>query len=155
MTTLLLLLACGAPPPWSDAAALAPTLAAMDVGGDGRVDEADYTRVAWSAPPFAAADADHDGALSTAELATLLDGQAPLSFDGGLPRGAPDPELGPGMSGTLTADQRHAWEVLHVLAAEARAAGRPTPTPAELDAAAQGGLRGAATIAMIAQLRAR
>lgn len=150
---LLVALLAGCAAQWTDEAALAPVLERLDASGDGRVDGAEYARVAWEAPPFAQADRDGDGALSAAELAILQDAQNPHTFDGTARRGSPDPDLGPGMSGAMTTPQRHAWEVLHTLADEAAAAGSPVPEGARIDAAARGGLDGPAARELLLELR--
>ena len=139
---------------WTEAAALSPTLVRLDTDHDGRVGEGEYARVAWESPPFATVDGDGDGAFSAPELATMLDAQNPHTFDGAARRGSPDPELGPGMSGAMTTSQRHAWEVLHVLAAEAAAAGSAVPGDAAIDAAAADGLDGPAARQLRVELHA-
>lgn len=144
---MMALLACAQE--WSPEAAMRPTLEQLDRSGDGRVTAEEYERVAWRAPPFPGADE----ALSAAELVALQDAQDPLTFDGTEARGAPDPALGPGMSGTMTPAQRHAWELLYVLADEARAAGQAVPADHELDGAVRAGLASPQGQAVLARLR--
>lgn len=144
---MILLLACARE--WTPEAAVQPTLDRLDRSGDGKVTAAEYERVAWKALPFPAGD----DVLSAAELTALQDAQDPLTFDGIEARGAPDPALGPGMSGTMTPAQRHAWELLHVLADEARAAGQPVPPDHELDGAVRAGLESPQGRAVTARLR--
>lgn len=144
---MILLLACARE--WTPEEAMQPTLDALDRSGDGKVSAAEYDRVAWKAPPFPSGD----DVLSPGALAALQDAQDPLTFDGIEARGAPDPALGPGMSGTMTPTQRHAWELLHVLADEARAAGQAVPMDHELDGAVRAGLASPQGTAVLARLR--
>jgi hypothetical protein len=56
-------------------------IALADGGGDGRLDRADWERVAYSAPSFDKVDSDGDGALSEPELLALTLSQDALEFD--------------------------------------------------------------------------
>ncbi len=95
MSVLLLILACGRGAdagPWTEARAVAPAVAHLDVDGSGAVDAQEYARVAFPGPAFAAADLDGDGALALDEVEALVDGQDPLTFftfDLPKPTGAP------------------------------------------------------------------
>lgn len=72
-------LACTASP-WSQSAALAPTLRRLDTDQDGRVSAAELAIVA---PGVDAAwlDTDQDGDFTEAELAAWMDATDPLTFD--------------------------------------------------------------------------
>jgi hypothetical protein len=113
------LLACSSP--WTREAALAPLVAHLDQNKDGKLDAAEYERVGYAAPRFGTADTDGDGALSVAELDRTVFLQDPITFDGSLERTPPDLSLGPGVSGTLTAQQRLLWELLTCLRDDVRA----------------------------------
>ncbi len=76
------LAACGGGGEWSYRGALAPSLAAMDADGDGRVSAAEYSALALAGPPFTAVDIDRDGAIAPEEFEELVFGQDPLRFDG-------------------------------------------------------------------------
>ena len=65
---------------WSIAGALEPIRAQLDQNSDGKVDQAEYDRVAFTAPPFAVADADADADLSLDELRVLVRDADPVSF---------------------------------------------------------------------------
>jgi hypothetical protein len=124
---------------WTREAALGPLLVRLDAGGDGRVDAAEYERVAYAAPPFSEADADRDGALSVSELEVVLFRQDPNTFDGALTRTPPDLSLGPGVSGPVRTKERLLVELFGVLREEALAARPdallPDPWRAQLAAA--------------------
>jgi hypothetical protein len=156
MIVALALLACHREPGWTEPAAVEPALARLDADRDGRVDQAEFDRVAWGGPSFAFADADRDGALSAAELAAALRKVDPLDFDDAPPRGAPDPKLGPGMTGTFTVEQRWLWELLYSLRGEALAKDPAAPVPSDeavRAAIATGRVDAAATQAVLVQLR--
>ena len=70
MTLALLVLGC-ATNPWTAETAFEPTLNRLDLDGDGRVNQAEYDRVAFSARPFAQVDTDADGALSTGRVTKM------------------------------------------------------------------------------------
>ncbi|MFZ5480219.1 MAG: hypothetical protein ACOZNI_25875 [Myxococcota bacterium] len=153
----MLLVGCDAGAKWTDSEALAPTVKRLDANGDGKVDQAEFERVAWKSPGFAFADVDQDAALSAEELAAAIKKVDPLDFDGADPRGAPHPKLGPGMTGSFTVEQRWLWEVLYSLRGEALAKDPAAPVPSEeaLRAAiATGRVDAAATQLVLQQLRA-
>ena len=87
---ILLLLAC-ATPRWTLDGTVAPARARLDSNHDGRVDSAEYARVAFAAPPFDTVDVDHDGDLSTAELRTFVYATDPATFLAAGPERPPDP----------------------------------------------------------------
>ncbi|MFT5683499.1 MAG: hypothetical protein ACI8RZ_004431 [Myxococcota bacterium] len=120
--------------PWTAEAALAPT-AALD-GGEA-LTEASYEQRRYAAPPFAEADADGSGALSSAELAALIRIQDPLTFDRSKPMGALSPETW-SKPFSAPALQRSLWELLAFLRAEVAAAnpGAALPDDDALQAAA-------------------
>lgn len=157
LSVALWLGSCDAGPKWTDGEALAPTIARLDADKSGKVDQAEFERVAWKSPGFAFADVDQDGALSAEELAAAIKKVDPLDFDGADPRGAPHPKLGPGMTGSFTVEQRWLWEVLYSLRGEALAKDPAAPVPSEeaLRAAiATGRVDAAATQVVLQQLRA-
>jgi hypothetical protein len=151
-----LLLACETGPRWTEAGAVAPAVARVDTNGDGRLDETEFARAAWKSPSFDFTDADKDEALTPAELAVALKKVDPLDFDGAPARGAPDPRLGPGMTGTFTVEQRWLWELLYGLRDEALAKDPAAPVPTDeavRTAIATGSVDAAATQAVLVQLR--
>lgn len=97
------LTSCGPPPRYTDEAAVAPALRRLDQDLDGRVTEAEHTRVAFAARPWAEVDTDGDGALSTAELISEIDQSDPVTFFSGErvddapggPGPPPQPNAGP------------------------------------------------------------
>lgn len=131
---LVLLLAASAPR-WTEADALAPHRARLDADGDGRVARAEYDRVAWSAPPFAAVDLDGDGDLSVAELLVLTRAQDPTRF---VPPVEPVDAPAGAAAPVFTLAEQARWETLLTLADQLRAAGRPVPAPDEVRAAVFG-----------------
>jgi hypothetical protein len=72
--------------PWAEEAVLTRSLSTLTPRGDGAVDGAAYSALAYAAPSFEAVDVDGDGRLGPAELHELLRTQDPLSFDGLGPR---------------------------------------------------------------------
>lgn len=116
---MIWLLACQSP--WTREAALSPLAGRLDTDHDGKVTAIEYERVGYFAPAFGTVDADQDGALSVPELEHAVFLQDPIIFDGSLERTPPDLSLGPGVSGTLTAQQRLVWELLTCLRDDAAA----------------------------------
>ena len=117
---ILLMLGCSGAPssPWTREAALTPT---ATIDGSAALSEADYTRRAYAAIPFAEADTDGSGTLSAAELAVLITRQDPLTFDRARPMQALDRQKWstPFSEPRL---QRVTWELLAFLRAEVAAA---------------------------------
>lgn len=130
-----LMLGCSGTPssPWTAEAALTPT-ATLD--GAPALSEADYTRRAYAAIPFAEADTNASGTLSADELAVLITRQDPLTFDRARPMQALDRKKWstPFSEPRL---QRVMWEMLAFLRAEvaAVAPGAVLPDDAALKAA--------------------
>jgi hypothetical protein len=118
---LLVLVGCGRSD-WTREAALRPIFDRLDADHDGKVSPTEYEQHAYAAPSFADADTDHDASISLGELETVIFLQDPNTFDGALPRTAPDLSLGPGVSGTMNAHQRLLWELFTVLSEDAAAA---------------------------------
>jgi hypothetical protein len=78
MIVLLGLLGCGAA--WTEAGAVAPTLARMDRDRNGSVSSQEYDAVRFRGPPFAEVDADGNKSVSPAELLALVLAKDPLSL---------------------------------------------------------------------------
>lgn len=133
--TLFLLLGC-APPRWTPESALAPHRAALDADRNGVVDAAEFERPRWEGPPFASADADGDGDLSTAELLALFRAQSPTGFDGGTP---PEDARPGGQPWQVPTREQDVWEVLVWMGDALRSDGDAGADPALVDAAVQSG----------------
>ena len=91
MIALLWLVGCGGTGGWTEAGALAPSLAVLDVDHDGRVTTTEYERVHLAGAAKPEADTNLDGVVSADELTTLLTTVDPASPDArvqGKPRGA-------------------------------------------------------------------
>ena len=65
---------------WTQQSALQPTLTELDTDHDGRVDQAEYARVAFPARAFSEVDGNADGGLSVEELGALVFATDPLHF---------------------------------------------------------------------------
>lgn len=155
MSPLLLgLLACARPDPVE--AGFAPELSRLDRNADGRVDEAEYLRVAFAAPVFAQADLDHDGALGAPELAALVRAQDPVYFDGVQTFAQTGTTALAGQAGAdPDARQREVRDLLRFEAEEVAARGGVVPDVLQIAAAANtGSLDSAESRAALAQLHA-
>ncbi len=133
---ILLLLACHTPT-WTDEGALQPHRARLDRDHDGRVTQAEYDRAAWNGPPFASADADADGDLSSAELLRLVRAQSATAFD----QPGADPPLQRATAAFTPAPvaERDVEEVLVAMVDAVRSVGGPAPDAASLAAAVHSG----------------
>lgn len=82
--------------PWTRAAALTPTLQALDTNHDGLLARAEYERVAYGEPGFATVDTDKDGQVSLAELDAAVTATDPVLYGlqqrGGGGKGAKGPK---------------------------------------------------------------
>ena len=139
LIAVTVLAACGGDDAWSHRGALAPTLAAMDADGDGRVGAAEYGALALGGPSFSAVDIDRDGAISPGELAALVFTQDPLRFDGA---GLREPWSEDIQARTVHPDpyeQRTVRDLLRALCELVRAAdpGAALPGEADIEAAAR------------------
>lgn len=116
-----LLLSCtgGSAPegPWTEAAALAST---ATMGGDRALSAEDYRRTQYAAAAMAEVDTDGSGDLSASELAVILQGQDPLTFDQARPMSALTREKW-SKPFAEPALQRTTWELLAFLRAEVAA----------------------------------
>lgn len=151
MTLALLVLGC-ATNPWTAETAFEPTLNRLDLDGDGRVNQAEYDRVAFSARPFAQVDTDADGALSVTELSDLFYGQDPFQFFAAQPSvRSSRPEPGPDRRVRTTV----AWRTLESLREELAAAapGAVLPDDARIADAATAGLASGPGVAVLTELR--
>ena len=153
---IALLLACHtAEPRFSEAGALAPTIAATDADGDGALTAAEYERLSYAAVPFDQADADGDGSLEADELAALIRRQDPQTFDNGPPAPPLNREVWAGHQAPPA--QLALWELLMFLRAEVEAAGGPAlPSDKAIAAASQSGdVSSAAVQGLLVELAAQ
>ena len=132
----LLFLACQ-PPSWTADSAVAPHRARLDDDADGRVNAAEYERRLWNGPPFATADQNGDGDLSSDDLAFLIRVQSPTTFDASAAT-APIRRAGAGVT-LPPAAQRDVWELLVWMADALRKEGKAGPEPAAVAAAVHSG----------------
>ena len=124
---------------WTEAAAIAPTLARLDRDGDGRVRAPEVDATAYAGGDLARMDTDGNARLSADELLAWMAQADPLTFDQEPGR----PPIPPAEAVPLAATRRVALleELLMFLAAEVRAAApeAPVPTPYHIQQAAQHG----------------
>lgn len=98
--------------------------------GEAGLSAASYERRRYAAPPFSESDRDQDGALSPAELASLLQQHDPLTFDRARPMGALNKEAWARPFST-PALQRATWELLAFLRAEISSAAPAAALPSD------------------------
>lgn len=110
--TILLLLACAKDPGWTEASAIAPTLAKIDTDHDGAVSAAEWEAVSFHAVPFAAVDTDKSGGIDEAELLTLLVATDPSTMT--MPRAGPQTKRGHTRTSAIKAEPAAALNPLRV-----------------------------------------
>ncbi len=145
-------------PRWTREDALVGHRTRLDTNHDGNVTQPEYQVVAWSAPPFASADANTDGNLDNGEVVALFLAQSPTRFDDpgraqSAPQGGNERTRG-ALSPPFSAEKRAAWETLFWIADTLRSAGAEAPNAAAIDAAiVSGRLDTDVSIAVLASMQ--
>ncbi len=146
--------------PWTRAAALNPTVQALDADHNGRLTIAEYERVAYGGPGFAAVDADKDGDVSVTELDAAVTQTDPVLFSmqqrGGPPTGPSNPQSKGPRDVVKRPTHGQVWEVLSLLREEvlARDPSAVVPSPeAILAADTAGGLDGPLAVEALTTLQ--